>query len=88
MTNLSERVLTHLLWCGLAVALQSAHALAQSNPVGQAMTGEFKDGRGKFFGEESLNGRAIFARFVFSTSRQRRSDSSRHSRTMGASSSI
>ena len=30
------------------------------------MTGEFKDGRGEFFNQESLNGRAIYVRFVFS----------------------
>lgn len=30
--------------------------------------GEFRDGRGKFFGQEILNGRAIFVRFVISCS--------------------
>lgn len=30
------------------------------------MHGGFKDGRGEFFGQDSLNGRAIYARFVFS----------------------
>jgi hypothetical protein len=34
--------------------------------LGQAMTGGFTDGRGEFFGQDSLDGRAIFARFVFS----------------------
>jgi hypothetical protein len=28
--------------------------------------GEFRDGRGEFFGQETLNGRAIFVRFVIS----------------------
>ena len=30
------------------------------------MFGEFRDGRGEFFGQDSLEGRAIFVRFVFS----------------------
>jgi hypothetical protein len=30
------------------------------------MFGGFKDGRGEFFGQDSLEGRAIFVRFVFS----------------------
>ena len=30
------------------------------------MIGEFKNGRGKFFNQESLSGRAIFVRFIFS----------------------
>jgi hypothetical protein len=30
------------------------------------MIGEFKNGRGEFFGQETLNGRAIFVRFVIS----------------------
>jgi hypothetical protein len=30
------------------------------------MVGGFKDGRGKFFDQESLNGRAIYVRFIFS----------------------
>jgi hypothetical protein len=34
--------------------------------LGQPMSGEFKNGRGEFFNQESLNGRAIFVRFVFS----------------------
>jgi hypothetical protein len=34
--------------------------------LGQAMAGEFKDGRGEFFNQESFNGRAIYVRFVFS----------------------
>ena len=28
--------------------------------------GEFKDGRGEFYGQESLDGRAIFVRFIIS----------------------
>lgn len=32
----------------------------------QAMVGQFENGRGEFFDQESFNGRAIFARFVFS----------------------
>ncbi|HTV60479.1 MAG TPA: hypothetical protein VMJ93_16520 [Verrucomicrobiae bacterium] len=34
--------------------------------LGQAMVGEFKDGRGEFFDREMYNGRAIFVRFIFS----------------------
>ena len=34
--------------------------------LGQAMIGEFKEGRGEFYNQESLNGRAIYVRFVFS----------------------
>jgi hypothetical protein len=32
----------------------------------QPMIGEFKNGRGEFYDQESLNGRAIFVRFIFS----------------------
>src|SRR5215217_1851585 len=32
----------------------------------QPTTGEFKNGRGEFFSQETLNGRAIFVRFVIS----------------------
>jgi hypothetical protein len=34
--------------------------------LGQPMVGEFKDGRGEFYNQEPLNGRAIFVRFIFS----------------------
>jgi len=34
--------------------------------VGLPMIGEFKNGRGEFFNQESLDGRAIFVRFIFS----------------------
>jgi hypothetical protein len=34
--------------------------------LGTPMVGEFKNGRGEFFNQEPLNGRAIFVRFVFS----------------------
>jgi hypothetical protein len=30
------------------------------------LIGEFKDGRGEFFDQETLDGRAIFVRFVIS----------------------
>ncbi|HUS12273.1 MAG TPA: hypothetical protein VMZ30_17535 [Pyrinomonadaceae bacterium] len=33
---------------------------------GPPMIGEFKNARGEFFNQESLNGRAIFVRFIFS----------------------
>lgn len=41
-------------------------ANARDGLVGEAMSGEFKDGRGEFFGEESYNGRVILVRFTFS----------------------
>ncbi len=34
--------------------------------LSQPTVGEFKDGRGEFFDQETLNGRAIFVRFVIS----------------------
>jgi hypothetical protein len=34
--------------------------------LGPAMMGGFKDGRGEFYDAETLNGRAIFVRFIFS----------------------
>src|ERR1700735_2069622 len=34
--------------------------------LGQPAIGEFKDGRGEFFDQETVNGRAIFVRFVIS----------------------
>lgn len=34
--------------------------------LSEPVIGEFKNGRGEFFGQESLNGRAIFVRFVIS----------------------
>ena len=34
--------------------------------LGQAMIGGFKEGRGEFFDQETLNDRAIFVRFIFS----------------------
>ncbi len=34
--------------------------------LGRPMIGEFKDGPGELFDQESLNGRAIYVRFVFS----------------------
>ena len=37
-----------------------------SGTTGPPMIGEFKNGRGEFYNQESLNGRAIFVRFIFS----------------------
>lgn len=34
--------------------------------LGQPMIGGFKNGRGEFYDQESLNGQAIFVRFIFS----------------------
>jgi hypothetical protein len=41
-------------------------ANARDGMLGDPMSGEFKNGRGEFFGEELFNGRAILVRFVFS----------------------
>ena len=41
-------------------------ANSKDGTLGQAMVGGFKDGRGEFFDQESLNGRAIYVRFIFS----------------------
>ena len=59
---------------GLSLRLYNPEArqwsLNFSNSAGGTLTppaiGEFKDGRGEFYGQESLNGRAIFVRFVIS----------------------
>jgi hypothetical protein len=37
-----------------------------SGTLGQPSIGEFKNGRGEFFDQETFNGRAIFVRFVIS----------------------
>ena len=34
--------------------------------LSEPVIGEFKSGRGEFYGQETLNGRAIFVRFVIS----------------------
>ncbi len=41
-------------------------ANSKDGVLGQAMIGEFKNGQGEFYNQESLNGRAIYVRFVFS----------------------
>jgi len=41
-------------------------ANATDGLIGSAMTGEFRDGRGEFYGQEPFNGRVITVRFVFS----------------------
>lgn len=59
---------------GLSLRLYNPEArqwsLNFANSAGGTLTppviGEFKDGRGEFYGQESLNGRAIFVRFVIS----------------------
>ena len=37
-----------------------------SGTIAQPTIGEFKNGRGEFFNQETLNGRAIFVRFIIS----------------------
>jgi hypothetical protein len=39
---------------------------SKSGTLSQPAIGEFKNGRGEFFNEDTLNGRAIFVRFVIS----------------------
>ena len=41
-------------------------ASSSDGTLGQPMIGGFKNGRGEFFDQEQLNGRAIYVRFVFS----------------------
>src|SRR5438445_7484693 len=41
-------------------------ANSNGGTMGQPTIGEFKNGRGEFFDQETLNGRAIFVRFVIS----------------------
>lgn len=41
-------------------------AVEYAGTLTQPSIGEFKDGRGEFFAQESLNGRAILVRFVIS----------------------
>jgi hypothetical protein len=41
-------------------------ANAAGGTMGPAMIGGFKDGRGEFYNQETLNDRAIFVRFIFS----------------------
>jgi hypothetical protein len=41
-------------------------ANSSSGTMGQPTIGEFRNGRGEFFDQETLNGRAIFVRFVIS----------------------
>ena len=39
---------------------------SRTGTLSQPMVGEFKNGRGEFYDQETLNGRAIFVRFVIS----------------------
>ena len=39
---------------------------SKEGALGTPMIGGFKDGRGEFYDQETLNGRAIYVRFVFS----------------------
>lgn len=41
-------------------------ANSKDGMIGPAMVGGFKNGRGEFYNQETLDGRAIFVRFVFS----------------------
>ena len=41
-------------------------ASAADGLLGEPMVGGFRDGRGEFYNQELLNGRAIFVRFIFS----------------------
>jgi hypothetical protein len=41
-------------------------ANASDGLLGPPMIGGFRDGRGEFYNQETLNGRAIFVRFIFS----------------------
>ena len=39
----------------------------RSGTMADPVIGEFKDGRGEFYGQETLNGRAIFVKFVITS---------------------
>jgi len=41
-------------------------ASLRGGELGEPMIGGFKDGRGEFYNQETLDGRAIFVRFIFS----------------------
>jgi hypothetical protein len=41
-------------------------ANARAGTLGAPMLGGFRDGRGEFYNQETLDGRAIFVRFIFS----------------------
>jgi len=41
-------------------------ANARNGELGQPMIGGFRDGRGEFYNQETLDGRPIFVRFIFS----------------------
>jgi hypothetical protein len=41
-------------------------ATSKGGPIYPPQIGEFKNGRGEFFGQDTLNGKAIFIRFVWS----------------------
>lgn len=41
-------------------------ANSRDGRLGEAMVGQFTDGRGEFFGQEEFQGRSIYVRFVFS----------------------
>lgn len=41
-------------------------ANSRDGDLGPPMIGGFKDGRGEFYNQETLNGRSIFVRFIFS----------------------
>jgi hypothetical protein len=41
-------------------------ANSKGGPIFPPQIGEFKNGRGEFFGQDTLNGRVIFVRFVWS----------------------
>ncbi len=41
-------------------------ASSRDGQLGEPMIGEFRNGRGEFYNQESFNGRAIFVRFIFS----------------------
>jgi hypothetical protein len=45
----------HITWCN-----------SKQGTLGPPMIGGFKDGRGEFYNQETLDGRAIFVRFIFS----------------------
>jgi hypothetical protein len=79
--NSSGPLRTAFVLCSLALALQSPPTFSQasstaagkegqrgigSGSLAEPAIGEFKNGRGEFYNQETLNGKAILVRFVIS----------------------
>src|SRR5215831_12304854 len=67
-----ENAATHLEGLSLRLYNSASHqwsiywANSRDGSLGVPMIGQFKNGRGEFFNQESLAGKAIYVRFIFS----------------------